>query len=198
MPAKNEKLRTAVSGVKHRASDKLSDLWWWLMVRGFLAIGLALFAMFWPQQTVRILVNLLGAYLLFDGLLGAVGAFRSGERRGAPLVAIVGLVVGVLLLFWTGLSVRLFLILVGAWALIQGVGVFLSSRHKESDPDSRNLVGIAGGALAVAGLILVVWPNTGVVTVSWLLAIVALLLGCLLIFVATRLRRISKRINNKE
>lgn len=168
------------------------------MVRGFLAIGLALFAMFWPQQTVRILVNLLGAYLLFDGLLGAVGAFRSGERRGAPLVAIVGLVVGVLLLFWTGLSVRLFLILVGAWALIQGVGVFLSSRHKESDPDSRNLVGIAGGALAVAGLILVVWPNTGVVTVSWLLAIVALLLGCLLIFVATRLRRISKRINNKE
>ena len=195
MSDEKERMQKIVSGAKHRVSDKLGDLWWWFLIRGVLALGLAILAFFWPQQTVRLLVNLLGGYLLLDGLLGAVSAFRSGGKGGAPMVAIAGLVVGAVLLFWTGLSMRVFLVLVGAWALIQGVGMFLSSRNKESDPESRNLVGIAGGALALAGLILLIWPNTGVVTVSWLIASIALLLGCLLIFVATRLHRIAKRMH---
>ena len=194
MSDEKERMQKIVSGAKRRVSDKLGDLWWWFLIRGVLALGLAVLAFFWPQQTVRLLVNLLGGYLLLDGLLGAVSAFRSGGKGGAPMVAIAGLVVGAVLLFWTGLSMRVFLVLVGAWALIQGVGMFLSSRNKESDPESRNLVGIAGGALALAGLILLIWPNTGVVTVSWLIASIALLLGCLLIFVATRLHRIAKRM----
>ncbi len=195
MNEEREKLRQVVSGAKQRVSDKMSALWWWFMTRGVVALGLAAFALFWPQQTVELLVSLLGAYLLCDGLLGIVGAFRSGDKGGAPMVSIVGLLVGAVLLFWTGLSVRLFLILVGAWALLQGVGMFLSSRHKDADPESRHLVGMVGGALAAVGLVLVAWPNTGLVTVSWLIAIIALLLGCLLIFVGTKLKRISNRIN---
>ncbi len=196
MAANEEQLRKVVTGAKHRVSDKLGDLWWWLMIRGVLALGLAVFALFWPQKTVGLLVNLLGAYLLLDGILGVVGSFRSDENRGAPLAAIIGLVVGAVLLSWTGLSVRLFLILVGVWALLQGAGMFLSSRNHESDREARSLVGIVGGALAVAGLILIVWPNTGVVTVSWLIAIIALSLGCLLIYVGNRLRRIASRIRH--
>jgi uncharacterized membrane protein HdeD (DUF308 family) len=178
---KREKLKKVVSAGRHRVSDKLNDLWWWLMIRGVLALGLAVFALFWPQKTVGLLVNLLGAYLLLDGLMGVLGAFRSGEKGGASIVAIVGLVVGAVLIFWTGLSVKLFLILVGVWAIIQGGGMFLSSRNKEADLESRNLVRIMSGILAIAGLILVVWPNTGIVTVSWLLAGIAFVLGCVMV-----------------
>ena len=193
-PKAGSKLAAVASDAKHRVSGKLSDLWWWFLIRGVLALGLSVCALFWPQQTVGLLIKLLGGYLLLDGLLGAISTFRSGDKRGAPVVAIVGLVVGMALLFWTGLSIRLFLILVGAWALIQGIGMFLSSRNKEADPESRNLVGIVGGVLAIAGLILILWPSTGVVTVSWLIAAISLLLGCLLIFVATRLRRVARRL----
>lgn len=198
MSEEKQNLQKLVSGAKSRASDTLGDIWWWMLVRGVLALGLAVFALFWPQQTVGILVKLLGGYLLIDGLLGAVGSFRSGGKSGVPMVAIIGLIVGIILLFWTGLSMRLFLILVGAWALIQGVGMFLSSRNKDADPEARSLVGIAGGALAVAGLILVLWPNTGVVAVSWLLAIVALVIGGVMVYVAMRLRRVSRRIRSKS
>jgi len=196
MSEEKEKLQRVVSGAKSRASDRLGDIWWWMLVRGVLALGLAVFALFWPQQTVGLLVKLLGGYLLIDGLLGAVGAFRSGGKSSVPMIAIIGLVVGAVLLFWTGLSMRLFLILVGAWALIQGVGMFLSSRSKESDPEARNLVGIVGGVIALAGLILVIWPNTAVVTVSWLLAGVALVIGGVMIYVAMRLRRVARRIGD--
>ncbi len=189
-----EKLRKIASGAKNRVRDRLSDLWWWFLIRGVLALGVAVFALFWPQQTVGLLVNLLGAYLVFDGVMGVIGTFRAGAQGSVSMVAIIGLLVGAVLLFWTGLSVRLFLILVGAWALIQGVGLFISSRDREADPESRNLVGIVGVVLALSGLVLAMWPNTGVVTVSWLLATVALVLGCVMIFVAVRLRRVTRRI----
>ena len=196
MPEEREKLRQSVTGAKHRVSDKLGDIGWWFMIRGVLALCLAVIALFWPQKTISILVNLLGAYFLFDGLVGAICALRAGGKGGFPAFAIVSLAIGAILLFWTGISVRVFLTLVGAWALFQGAGMFLSNRSNDSDAESRQLFGIVGAVLAVTGLILIVWPGTGVVAISWLIAVVALLLGCLLIFVATRLRRLSKRIDN--
>ena len=194
MPEEREKLRKVVTGAKDRVSDKLSDIWWWFLIRGVLALLLAVVALFWPQKTIAVFVNLLGAYLLIDGVLGAIGAFRSGGKGDVPVFAIAGLLVGAVLLFWTGVSVRIFLVLVGVWALIQGVGMFLSSRKKDTDPEAGKLVGMVGGVLALAGLILILWPNTGVVTVSWLLAAIAFVVGAVMIYVAIRLRRVARRV----
>jgi uncharacterized membrane protein HdeD (DUF308 family) len=83
----------------------------------------------------------------------------------------------------------------GVWALLQGSGMFLSNRSSDSDAESRRLFGTVGAVLAVIGLILIVWPSTGVVAISWLIAFVALVIGCVLIFVATRLRRITDRLS---
>jgi uncharacterized membrane protein HdeD (DUF308 family) len=193
MPDGREKLQQVVTEVKQRVSNKFDVIWWWFMIRGIMAVCLAVVALFWPGKTIGILVNLLGAYLLFDGVVGAIGAVRSGGKSGFPVFAIVSSVVGAILIFWTGISVRLFLSLMGGWALLQGGGMFLSNRNSDSDAESRQLFGTVGAVLAVIGLILIVWPSTGVVAISWLIAVVALVIGCVLIFVATRLRRIKDR-----
>ena len=57
MPEEREKLHQVVAGAKYRVSDKLEDSWWWFMMRGVLALSLALLALFWPQTTVGILVK---------------------------------------------------------------------------------------------------------------------------------------------
>ena len=80
MSEKREKIRQVMTGAKQRVSNKLDDIWCWFMIRGVLAIGLAFVALFWPKISIRILVNALGAYLLFDGAVGAIGAVRSGAR----------------------------------------------------------------------------------------------------------------------
>jgi uncharacterized membrane protein HdeD (DUF308 family) len=195
MPDEREKLQQVVTAAKQRVSNKLDDIWWWFMIRGIMALCLAVVALFWPDKTIGILVNLLGAYLLFDGVVGAIGAVRSDGKSGFPVFAIVSIVVGAILIFWTGISVRLFLTLMGVWALLQGSGMFLSNRSSDSDAESRRLFGTVGAVLAVIGLILIVWPSTGVVAISWLIAVVALVIGCVLIFVATRLRRITDRLS---
>jgi uncharacterized membrane protein HdeD (DUF308 family) len=198
MIEEREKLRQIVGQAKTRISDKLGDIWWWFFVRGVLAVVLACVALFWPQKTIELLVNLLGVYLLIDGGWGAIGAFRSGGKGEVLVFAIVGLLVGAVLLFWTGVSVRIFLVLVGVWALIQGVGMFLSSRKNDTDPEASKLVGMAGGVLALVGLILVLWPNTAVVTVSWLLSAIAFAVGAVMIYVAIRLRRVARRVGQAK
>ena len=186
-------LQQVVTGAKERVRSKLDDIWWWFLVRGVLAIGFACFAIFWPEKTLGILVKLLGGYMFFDGVVGAIGAVRSGGQRRLPVFSIVSIVVGSILLFWTGLSVRLFLSLVGAWAFLQGVGLYWSNRIPDSDAETRQMFGSVGAVIAAIGLILVVWPSTGVVAISWLMAAVGLVIGCVMIFIAIWLRRCSER-----
>jgi uncharacterized membrane protein HdeD (DUF308 family) len=119
MPEERQKLQQVVTAAKYRVSDKLGDIGWWFMIRGVLALGLAVVALFWPEKTMGILVNLLGAYLLFDGVVGAIGAVRSGAKGVYPVFEIISIVVGAILIFWAGISMRLVLTLVGVWALLQ-------------------------------------------------------------------------------
>jgi hypothetical protein len=46
----------------------------------------------------------------------------------------------------------------------------------------RGLMTTMGGAVAVVGLVLLIWPGTGVVAISWIIALVAQLFAALLIF----------------
>lgn len=49
--------------------------------------------------------------------------------------------------------------------------------------------------MAVVGVILLIWPGTGVVAISWIIALAALLLAGLLIFLALPLKRLKKRVD---
>jgi uncharacterized membrane protein HdeD (DUF308 family) len=55
-----------------------------------------------------------------------------------------------------------------------------------------------GGAVAVIGLVLLIWPGTGVIAISWIIALAALLFAVLLIFLALRLKRLKKRVDSLE
>jgi uncharacterized membrane protein HdeD (DUF308 family) len=136
----------------------------------------------------------LGAYFLIDGVIGAIGAFRSGDRGAQLMQAIVGLAIGLVLLLWTDVSAKLFMIFVGIWLVLQGFGLFLSSRKIEPAEGERGLMGIIGGIMALVGIVFVFWTDTGVVAISWLIGIGALIIGGLLVFLATRVRRLRTRV----
>ena len=83
--------------------------------------------------------------------------------------AIVSVAIGLVLLLWTGVSAKLFLILVGIWLVLQGMGLFLSSRKIDPAEGERRLMAITGGIMASIGIVFVFWTDTGVVAISWLI-----------------------------
>ena len=196
MTIDKEQLQVAAAGAKQQISDKLGDVWWAFLVRGILAAGLGIVALFWPKATLVLLIRLVGIFVLFDGVVGLIGAFRAGNIGSYLVPGLITIAVGAVLLFWPDVTGRWLLIILGAWVLFQGALLFLAGRQSDpSDPDRGPTIGM-GSVAAVVGLILIIWPGTGVVTISWIIAIVALLVGAFFIFLAMRLRRMEHRFED--
>ena len=195
MTLDKEQLQTAVAGAQLRISDKLGDIWWSLMIRGLLALGLAIAAFFWPQATLSLVIRLIGLYVLIDGVLNLVWAFRIREFGAYLVPGLISLAVASILLFWPALTGRLLLTIVGIWLLFQGGMLFLAARQSYSDDPDRGITMGIGVVTAVIGLVLVIWPGSGVVAISWVIGSAVLIIGVLLIFLALRLRQVEKRLD---
>ena len=196
MSEKQKRVAEIGANAKQRVNSKLGEIWWAILLRGVLALALAVCAFAWPEKTVGIMVKLLGGYLLIDGVIGAISAYRSGDKASPLMQSIVSLTIGLVLLLWTGISAKIFLVLVGIWLALQGVGLFMAAIKTNADDGARGLTMGIGGVMAAIGLLFVFWPNTGVVTISWMIGIGALLIGCLLIYLATRVKRLQGRVND--
>ena len=196
MTIDKEQIQDAASGIKVRISDKLGDVWWSLLARGLLAAALGIAALFWPNSTLALLIRLIGLYVLFDGIVNLFGAFRARVLSAYLAPGLISVALGAILLFWPDVTSRLLLVIVGIWALFQGVILFFAGRQADANDPDRGLAIATGAAAAIVGLVLVIWPGTGVVTISWLIAIAALLIGALLIYLALRLRKVEIRVEH--
>lgn len=196
MTIDKEQLQAAATGARVRISDKLGNVWWSFFIRGLLAVALGIAALFWPKATLALLIRLIGLYVLFDGVLSLLAAFRARELGAYLVPGLISVAIGLILLFWPDVTGRLLLVIVGLWAVFQGVILFLAGRRADMNDPDRGLAITIGAVAVIAGLILVIWPGTGVITISWLIAIVALSIGALLIFLGLRLRQVEKRVEN--
>lgn len=196
MALDREHLQYAAAGAKVRISDKLGDVWWSLLIRGLLAIGLAIALFFWPKATLAIFIRLIGLYLLFDGVLNLLAALRIRELSAYLVPGLITIVFGLILLFWPDMTGRLLLTIVGIWLLFQGGMLFWAARQSDSnDPDRGITMGI-GAVTAIIGIVLVVWPGSGVVAISWVIAIAVSVIGVMLISLSLRLRKVEKRFDS--
>ena len=195
MPSNNEQLRAAAAGLQNRVSEKMSGIWWAFLLRGLLALGLGVSALIWPSLTLALLIRLIGIYAVLDGAAGIVSSLRHRELQSYLVLSLASLALGAILIFWPGVTVKGLLIILGFWAVLQGANLFLAGRGAEIDDPNRTLLTTTGTVLAVIGLILIIWPGVGVITISWLVAALAFLIGALLVFLALRLRRVKRRVD---
>jgi uncharacterized membrane protein HdeD (DUF308 family) len=191
----NEQLRAAAAGLKNRVSRKMSGIWWAFLLRGLLALGLGVSALIWPGLTLALLIRLIGLYAVLDGFAGVISSIRHRELLSYLVLSLASLAVGAVLIFWPGVTVKGLLIILGFWAVLQGANLFLAGRGAEIDDPNRTFLTMTGTVLAVIGLVLIIWPGVGVITISWLVAALAFLIGALLVFLALKLRRVKRRVD---
>ena len=194
MDERREQLRSITQGAAATVNNKLGDLWWFFMLRGVLAAILGICALFWPSRSLAILITLVGVFILADGVTGLVGALRNWAGSETLLQPVASLVIGPVLLLWPGASVGLLLVVLGAWAWAFGVSQILEARKIPKESEDRALALSLGGIASAIGIILMVWPATGVVAISWVIAIAAFLVAAMLFFLARRTKRLNNRL----
>jgi len=189
-----ERLQAVAAGVKTGVHEKLGDIRWSLLLRGVFAIALGIFALFWPDVNLGVLVLAVGVYCIADGAAGLFGALRHPELREQFAHALVVLAIGATLVLWPGATLRTLLVLLGAAAVIAGIGQILTARRLPPDDPERGAIlwiGVAGVAL---GLVLAAWPGSGIAVISWVIGIAAILIGSLLIYLGSRFKHLRARI----
>lgn len=165
-------------------------LWWLTVLRGLAAVLFGLVAIFWPGISLALLVTLFGAYALVDGTITIGLAMRlpAGEpRRGLLLLTgFTSLLIGLISVLWPQATVVLFIYVFAAWLVLFGlIAVFHSlALKRQVGPDWP--VSKGGILLVVIGLLLVLFPDAVATAATWVIGLLALLLGAGLLVFAWR------------
>ena len=176
--------------------ETLSRHWWAVALRGVAAILFGVLALVWPGITVFALVIVFGAYALVDGAFTLVAVFgdRDGARtRGsrAWLVArgIAGILTGIVAAVWPGITALALLWVIALWAMVTGVFDIVAAFQLRKQLRREWLLALSGALSVLFGVLLVVWPAAGVLTLVVLIGIAAIAFGITLLMLGLRLRR---------
>lgn len=172
-------------------SALLARNWWAVALRGLAAIVFGLIALFMPIATLATLVLVFAAYMVVDGILAivsAVKAARQHERWGLfVLEGIVDLLVGVVAFFMPSAALFAFVVLAAGWGVVSGV-LMLMAAFRLSKSHGRAWLIVGGVASMVWGVLLALFPVTGLVVMTWWLGAYAFFFGISLLFLGFRLR----------
>jgi uncharacterized membrane protein HdeD (DUF308 family) len=168
-------------------------IWIFAIIRGALAIIFGLIALFSPIATALALAIVIGVYAVVNGVFDIIEAIRHRGSSSMVLRIVLGVVsilFGLLVLVWPGISFAILVIMVGIWAIIIGILQIVSSVRHRAIPNSGWVWGIIGGALSILfGILVLIWPGTGLVTIIWIIGIWAIVWGVTLIVLGVQLRK---------
>jgi len=170
--------------------------WWIFVIRGVAAIIFGVAAFIWPQQTLTVLVWLFGSYLLIDGAASLV-ALIAGDpmaRRNGWAVALSGIVsiaIGIAAFVWTDAVALSLLYVVAFWAIVVGTLQVTGAIYLRREIEGELWLAL-GGILTIAfGVILIVFPGAGLLSLVWLVALWAISFGVSSFALAYELRHLN-------
>ncbi len=170
----------------------LAAHWWAIALRGAAAVIFGVIALFWPPEAFAVLVVVFGAYALVDGIFNLIAGIRSGiggERWGALIFeGVVSVIVGLVTLFWPGLTALALVLWIAAWSLVTGIFEIVAAIRLRKQIRGEWLLGLSGVLSIALGVLLFAFPVTGALVIIIWIGAYAVLFGAMLIGLAFKLR----------
>ena len=171
----------------------LARYWWLILLRGIAAIVFGVLAFIWPGITLLTMVLFWGAFMLIDGVLSlghaVMGGGDVGSRWWLALIGVAGIAAGILTFAWPGGAALLILVFIACWAIALGIFQIVGAIRLSKEIDNEWTL-ILGGALSLAfGVILLVLPGLGILTLVWVIGAYAIVFGILLVMAALKLKK---------
>ena len=173
-------------------------IWIFAIIRGVLGIIFGLIALFAPIATALVLAIVIGIYAIVDGVFDIIEAIRhrgssSSSMAFRIVLGAVSILFGILVLVWPGMSLGILVIMVSIWAIVIGILQILSSVGHRRLPDSGWVWGIIAGAVAILfGVLVLIRPGAGLVSIIWIIGIWAIVWGIVLIILGFQLRKAAR------
>jgi uncharacterized membrane protein HdeD (DUF308 family) len=172
---------------------EISRSWWPLLVRGIAAVLFGVLALIWPKITLLVLVIFFGAYAIVSGVFELFAGFRHGARSRAWLIfsGIIGILAGIVAFVWPGITSLALLYVIAFWAVFTGVTEIVAGIHLRKVIDNEWMFIVSGILSVIFGVLLLVWPGAGMLSLVWLIGIFAVLYGIAMIALSIRVKNFS-------
>lgn len=174
----------------------LARWWWTFLVRGLLAIAFGVLAFFAPGLGIAVLVGLFAAWALIDGVTSLVTGIGGRNRDKSwwleILEGVVSIIAGIIALVFPVLAAEVLVIIIAAWAIVTGIFEIIAAIRLREQIRGEFWLGLAGLASILFGVILLVFPGVGALSLVWLIGSFALVFGVFLVILGWRLRGINE------
>ena len=171
----------------------LAHNWWMLLLRGIIALVFGVLCLVYPGVTLIVMTIMFGAYALLDGILALVSSISTAKGRprwrSTFFEGIVGVIFGLVILIWPGITAFGLLYLIGAWAIITGLFEITAAIRLRQHFTNEWLLIMSGAASVLFGLLILVIPRAGALAVGWWIGTYAIFFGMAFTALALRLRR---------
>ncbi len=170
-------------------------IWWLTLLQGILGVILGLLLLLSPDRAAEAVIMFVGIFALAAGILSVVHAlvaryyFWGTSITGGLLTIALGLIA----LFWPGLTATVLVYVVAAWAVLFGLMELIGGVAIGSGSVAGTLTLGVGLVSVVLGVLLFAAPEVGVVAAAWLLGIYFLASGALTVYHAAEVRRMFSR-----
>lgn len=174
--------------------------WWVFLIGGLASLLFGILAFVKPGIALFVLAMFFAAAILVDGAINIVGAIQNREKDGwwvMLLIGILGVGVGGYALMKPPVGMLAFIYLVALQAILLGVFlVMLGYRVRKAT--SREWILYVTGALSVLfGILVVARPAAGSLTIVYLIAAWAIVIGAFKVAFALRIRKLPGELESR-
>jgi uncharacterized membrane protein HdeD (DUF308 family) len=169
-------------------------VWWFVLLRGILAILFGLVALFTPGTALLALVFVFGAYAILDGVTAIAAGIRHRTSESHwvwhIVQGVISIIAGIVAFAWPGVTVLAILFVIAFWSIVNGVAEIMESfaMRKRGGSGSWGWMLAAGIVSVLFGIVLVIQPGAGLVTLLWFVGAYAVVFGVIIVVWAFRLR----------
>jgi uncharacterized membrane protein HdeD (DUF308 family) len=165
--------------------------WWIIALRGILAVAFGLYALLVPGLALAAVIMAFGVVVIPAGILTIVaGVRRQAEHQPSWALILEGVVciaVGLLALIKPGATAVAWLYLISGFAVVSGILHIVAGVTLGREEGEWSLI-LNGIVTTVLGVLMVLLPWAGLLSLVWLVGAYSLFFGVLLVVVAVRLR----------
>jgi uncharacterized membrane protein HdeD (DUF308 family) len=166
--------------------------WWTVVLRGVMAVAFGVLAFTWPGVTIATLVLLFGAYAFIDGIFSLISAIFGrnlhDDRWLLAIEGVIGLWAGIVTLRAPQITAFVLVFFVSIWAMATGFLRIAAAIRLRKVISGEVWLALSGILSVLFALMLMLRPAFGTLTLVWIIAGYAFVMGVVMIMLGIELR----------
>ena len=180
-----------MSTTSSRELRPITSLWWLPLLFGVAALGVGIFFIVSPHETLSTFTIIAGIFVLADGVIAIVAAMLgSGNGRGLlALIGVLSAIAGLILIKKPFETLVVFTLIVGLWFVVAGIVRLVSAFDSREARGGNVLVALLD---LIAGGVILAWPDLSLATLAVIIGIALVVRGALFIATGWQLRALDR------